>query len=51
MIFVSAQEFKTEEVFLGVILISLIFLATDRWLLVPIEKWTIERWGLVWKPT
>lgn len=51
MIFVSAQEFKTEEVFLGVILISLIFLATDRWLLVPIEKWTIERWGLVWKPS
>lgn len=51
MIFVSAQEFKTEEVFLGVILISLIFLATDRWLLMPIEKWTIERWGLVWKPT
>ena len=51
MIFVSAQEFKTEEVFLGVILISLIYLATDRLLLVPIEKWTIERWGLVWKPT
>lgn len=51
MIFVSAQEFKTEEVFLGVILISLIFLATDRWILVPLEKWTIERWGLVWKPT
>lgn len=51
MIFVSASEFKTEEVFLGVILISIIFLATDRWLLVPIEKWTIERWGLVWKPT
>lgn len=51
MIFVSAQEFKTEEVFLGVILISLIFLATDRWLLVPFEKWTIERWGLVWKPS
>lgn len=51
MIFVSAQEFKTEEVFLGVILISLIFLATDRWVLVPLEKWTIERWGLVWKPT
>ena len=50
MIFVSAQEFKTEEVFLGVILISLIYLATDRLLLVPIEKWTIERWGLVWKP-
>ena len=51
MIFVSSSEFKTEEVFLGIILISIIFLATDRWLLVPLEKWTIERWGLVWKPT
>ncbi len=51
MIFVSAVEFKTEEVFLGVILISLIYLITDRWMLVPLEKWTIERWGLVWKPT
>lgn len=51
MIFVSSSEFKTEEVFLGVILISIIFLATDRYLLVPIEKWTIERWGMVWKPT
>ena len=51
MIFVSAQEFKTEEVFLGVILISIIYLITDRWLLVPLERWTIERWGMVWKPT
>lgn len=51
MIFVSAQEFKSEEVFLGVILISIIFLMTDRWLLVPLEKRTIERWGLVWKPS
>jgi NitT/TauT family transport system permease protein/taurine transport system permease protein len=51
MIFVSAVEFKTEEVFLGVILISLIYLISDRYLLVPLEKWTIERWGLVWKPT
>ena len=51
MIFVSAVEFKSEEVFLGVILISIIYLISDRWLLVPLEKWTVERWGLVWKPT
>jgi ABC-type nitrate/sulfonate/bicarbonate transport system permease component len=51
MIFSSAEEFKIEEVFLGVIIISLIFLATDRYLLMPLEKWTIHRWGLVWKPT
>jgi hypothetical protein len=29
----------------------LIYLISDRWMLVPLEKWTIERWGLVWKPT
>jgi NitT/TauT family transport system permease protein/taurine transport system permease protein len=50
MIFVSAQEFKIEEVFLGVIVISLIWMATDRYMLMPLEKWTIHRWGLVWKP-
>jgi NitT/TauT family transport system permease protein/taurine transport system permease protein len=50
MIFSSASEFKIEEVFLGVIIISLIFLATDRYFLMPLEKWTVHRWGLVWKP-
>ena len=49
-IFTSASEFKIEEVFLGVIIISLIFLATDRYFLMPLEKWTVHRWGLVWKP-
>lgn len=51
MIFTSAQEFKIEEVFLGVVLISIIFMATDKYLLAPLEKWTVERWGLVWRPT
>ena len=51
MIFTSAAEFKIEEVFLGVIFISIIFMATDKYLLAPLEKWTVERWGLVWRPT
>jgi NitT/TauT family transport system permease protein/taurine transport system permease protein len=50
MIFVSAQEFKIEEVFLGVLVIAIIWMATDRFLLMPLEKWTVHRWGLVWKP-
>ena len=50
MIFVSAMEFKIEEVFLGVIVISMIWMATDRYMLMPLEKWTVHRWGLVWKP-
>jgi len=50
MIFVSAMEFKIEEVFLGIIAIALIWTATDRFLLMPLEKWTVHRWGMVWRP-
>ncbi len=50
MIFTAAEEFKIEQVFLGVIIISLIYLATDRYLLMPLEKWTVQRWGMVWRP-
>ena len=50
MIFSSAEEFKIEEVFLGVIIISVIWMATDRYLLQPLERYTVDRWGLVWKP-
>ncbi|MEK6709900.1 MAG: ABC transporter permease [Nitrospinota bacterium] len=51
MIFVSAGEYKVEEVFLGVLLIGIIWMITDRSILVPLEKWTIERWGMVWRPS
>jgi NitT/TauT family transport system permease protein/taurine transport system permease protein len=51
MLFVSAQEYKTEEVFLGVLVIAIIWMITDRVCLVPLERWTIERWGLVWRPS
>ncbi len=51
MLFVSSQEYKTEEVFLGVLVIGVIWLLTDRGCLVPLERWTVERWGLVWRPT
>ena len=51
MIFTAAEEFKIEQVFLGVIIISIIFLATDRYCLAPLEKCTTQRWGLVWTPT
>jgi taurine transport system permease protein len=51
MLFVSAQEYKTEEVFLGVLVIAIIWMLTDRACLVPLERWTIERWGLVWRPS
>ncbi|MFY0614177.1 MAG: ABC transporter permease [Hyphomicrobiaceae bacterium] len=50
MIFTAAEEFKIEQVFLGVIVISLIYLATDRYLLMPLERWTVQRWGMIWRP-
>jgi hypothetical protein len=30
--------------------IAIIWMLTDRACLVPLERWTIERWGLVWRP-
>jgi NitT/TauT family transport system permease protein/taurine transport system permease protein len=51
MIFTAAEEFNVEQVFLGVIVISIIYLVTDHYLLGPLEKWTTHRWGLTWKPT
>ncbi|MDE0330716.1 MAG: ABC transporter permease [Nitrospinae bacterium] len=50
MIFVSAAEYKIEEVFLGVLVIAIMWMITDRLLLIPLEKWTIQRWGMVWRP-
>jgi NitT/TauT family transport system permease protein/taurine transport system permease protein len=37
----------TDKILVRIITIGLLWLATDRWLLRPLERWTIERWGLV----
>ncbi len=50
MIYASAQEFKMEEVVLGVIAIAIIWFTTDKLILEPLERWTTHRWGLVWTP-
>jgi taurine transport system permease protein len=47
----DAASFHRSDIILGgIILIGLIWLCTDRLLLVPLERWTIERWGLVTGP-
>ncbi len=51
MIFVSAAEYKIEEVFLGVLVIAIMWMLTDRFMLIPLERWTIQRWGMVWRPS
>jgi NitT/TauT family transport system permease protein/taurine transport system permease protein len=44
----NAQNFhQTDTILVGIITIGLIWLATDRLVLQPLERWTIERWGMV----
>jgi len=31
----------------GILTIGILCLATDRMMLQPLERWTVERWGLV----
>ena len=47
----NAQNFhQTDTILVGIITIGLIWLGTDRLLLQPLERWTIERWGMVSTP-
>jgi taurine transport system permease protein len=44
----NAQNFhQTDTILVGIITIGLIWLATDRLVLQPLERWTVERWGMV----
>lgn len=47
MLFVARDFYRTEVIILGMIIIGSIWLLIDRMLLVPLERATIERWGLV----
>jgi len=42
------QEFsRMDKIIAGALTIGVIGMAMDRWLLAPLERRTIERWGLV----
>jgi taurine transport system permease protein len=44
----NAQNFhQTDTILVGIITIGVLWLVTDRLVLQPIERWTVERWGLV----
>ena len=44
----NAQNFhQTDTILVGIITIGVLWLVTDRLLLQPLERWTVERWGLV----
>jgi NitT/TauT family transport system permease protein/taurine transport system permease protein len=47
MLFVARDFYRTEVIVLGMIVIGLLWLLIDRLVLAPLERATIERWGLV----
>jgi NitT/TauT family transport system permease protein/taurine transport system permease protein len=46
MVFLARDFYRTEVIVLGMILIGAIWVAIDRLVLAPVERHTIERWGL-----
>ena len=47
MIFRAADFSRTDIIVAGCLLIGLIAMAMDRWLLLPIERRTVQRWGMI----
>ena len=47
MIFVARDFYRTEVIVFGMIVIGGLWLLIDRLLLAPLERATIERWGMV----
>jgi taurine transport system permease protein len=47
MLFTARDFYRTEVIVFGMIVIGLLWLLLDRLLLAPLERATIERWGLV----
>lgn len=46
MLFLARDFYRTEVIVLGMVLIGAIWLALDRLILAPLERRTIERWGI-----
>jgi taurine transport system permease protein len=47
MLFVARDFYRTEVIVLGMIVIGVLWLLLDRLVLAPVERATIERWGMV----
>jgi len=47
MLFLARDFYQTEVIVFGMIVIGILWLLIDRLLLAPLERATIERWGLV----
>lgn len=49
LIYNAGTIHRTDVILAGIAIIGVIWLATHHFLLLPFERWTIERWGLVSK--
>jgi taurine transport system permease protein len=47
MLFVARDFYRTEVIVLGMVIIGVLWLLLDRLVLAPLERATIERWGMV----
>ena len=47
MLFLARDFYRTEVIVFGMIVIGILWLLIDRLLLAPLERSTIERWGMV----
>ncbi|WP_341250650.1 ABC transporter permease [Euzebya pacifica] len=47
MIFDAAANLRSDIVLCGIIIIGMVWMATNHLVLLPIERWTVERWGLI----
>lgn len=47
LIYNASNFHQTDTIFVGIVTIGILWLLTDRLVLQPIERWTVERWGLV----
>jgi len=43
----AVQRYQTETMMIGMIIIGLFWLLLDRFLVVPLERATVVRWGLI----
>ncbi|HWT82615.1 MAG TPA: ABC transporter permease [Candidatus Methylomirabilis sp.] len=47
MIYNASNFHQSDTILVGIITIGILWLITDRLALQPLERWTVERWGLV----
>ena len=47
LIYNAANFHQSDAILVGILTIGVLWLVTDRLLLQPLERWTVERWGLI----